>query len=206
MVLDAVPVKNTRIRLAALFHDVAKPQTREEKSDASITFYNHEIVGADICYKALKRLRFSKQECEGISLLVRHHMFRFDTDSKRKTVKKWMIKTTRSGVALYRDLLRLRVADRKGNRAKWGKPVFTRHFKDLLRIIREIEKYKEPLTTQHMALDGEDLKKLGFVPGPVFREILDYLLEKVQEDPKLNDKISLINLIHERFVAHKPNI
>lgn len=206
MVLDAVDSKHTRIRLGALFHDIAKPQTREERSDGIITFYNHEIVGADICYKAMKRLRFSKQECEEVSLLVRHHMFRFDMDCKRKTIKRWMNKTTRHGVALYRDLLRLRVADRRGNRAKWGKPVFTRHFKALLKAIREIERYQEPMTTTDLAINGEDLKKLGFKPGPVFREILTYLLDKVQDDASLNTKVQLLNLIHEKFIANRSNI
>ena len=206
MVVDAIHPKYTKIRLAALFHDIAKPQTKENKDGGIVSFYNHEIVGADICYKALRRLKFSKQECEEISLIVRHHMFRFAMNSKRKTIKKWMTKTTRNGVALYRDLLRLRVADRKGNRAKWGKPIFTRYFRSLLRSIREIEKYKEPLSAKDLAINGDDLKRLGFKPGPVFKEILGFALDKVLEDSSVNDKVTLITLIHEKYLANKPNI
>jgi len=206
MVVDASSPRHPRVRFGCLFHDIAKPQTREVKENGAVTFYNHEIVGADICYKALKRLRFSKHECEEISLLVRHHMFRFDINSKRKTIKRWMNKTTRNGVTLYRDLLRLRVADRKGNRAKWGKPLITRHFKNLVKAVREIEKFQEPMTLNDLAIDGDDLRRLGFKPGPVFKEILDYLLDKVQEDPKANNKVSLITFVHDKYIGKKPNI
>jgi poly(A) polymerase len=58
------------LRLAALFHDVGKPQTA--KGDG--TFVGHEEVGAEIARTALERLRFSQKEIEAITKLVRLHL------------------------------------------------------------------------------------------------------------------------------------
>lgn len=58
------------LRLAALFHDVGKPQTA--KGDG--TFVGHEEVGAEIARTALERLRFSQKEIEAITKLVLLHL------------------------------------------------------------------------------------------------------------------------------------
>jgi poly(A) polymerase len=58
------------LRLAALFHDVGKPQTA--KGDG--TFVGHEEVGAEIARTALERLRFSQKEIEAITELVLLHL------------------------------------------------------------------------------------------------------------------------------------
>jgi poly(A) polymerase len=58
------------VRVAALFHDVGKPQTA--KGDG--TFLGHEEVGAEIADAALERLRFSQKEIDAVILLVRLHL------------------------------------------------------------------------------------------------------------------------------------
>ena len=64
------------VRLAALLHDIAKPKTREwsdERTDWS--FHAHEVVGAHMVKKILKRLKFSKEVVDTVTLFVRWHMF-----------------------------------------------------------------------------------------------------------------------------------
>jgi poly(A) polymerase len=58
------------LRVAALFHDVGKPQTA--KGDG--TFLGHEEVGAEIAHAALERLRFSVKEIDVVTQLVRLHL------------------------------------------------------------------------------------------------------------------------------------
>ena len=60
---DAAPQDNYIIRFAALFHDIAKPQTKREKEEElnENSFYNHEILGSKIAYKILKRLKIQQQ-------------------------------------------------------------------------------------------------------------------------------------------------
>ena len=66
------------LRLAALLHDISKPETRlwsKEKGDW--TFYTHEVVGAHVARKILKRMKFSNDIVSMATLLVRWHMFLF---------------------------------------------------------------------------------------------------------------------------------
>ena len=56
---------NKYVRLAALFHDIAKPRVKEgEGPDA--TFYGHEILGAKMTIQILNRLKFPKKDIEKI--------------------------------------------------------------------------------------------------------------------------------------------
>ncbi len=69
------------VRLAALFHDVGKPQSRrrsEEKNDW--TFHGHEVVGARMTKKVLENLKFPGETIEKVTTLVRWHMFFSDPD------------------------------------------------------------------------------------------------------------------------------
>lgn len=62
------------IRLAALLHDIAKPVVKEGKGE-NATFYNHEIIGAQMTKKILNRLKFPKKDIDKIVNLVRYHLF-----------------------------------------------------------------------------------------------------------------------------------
>jgi poly(A) polymerase len=64
-------------RLAALFHDIAKPQTREITSDG-VTFHHHEVVGARMTEHRLKELRYPNAIVTDVSTLVALHL-RFHT-------------------------------------------------------------------------------------------------------------------------------
>ncbi|MES2623463.1 MAG: CCA tRNA nucleotidyltransferase, partial [Patescibacteria group bacterium] len=69
------------IRIAALFHDIGKPPTRQwstEKKD--YTFYGHDVVGAKITKGILQDLHFSRETIEKVLKLVRWHMFFSDTE------------------------------------------------------------------------------------------------------------------------------
>jgi tRNA nucleotidyltransferase/poly(A) polymerase len=64
--LDAAPPGDQTLRLAALFHDVAKPQTKDGPH-----FYRHEIVGEDVTRQILTRLRFPADQTATVAALVR---------------------------------------------------------------------------------------------------------------------------------------
>jgi poly(A) polymerase len=69
MTVEATP-PDILLRLAALFHDVGKPQTA--RGDG--TFVGHDEVGAEIARARLEGLRFSQREIETITTLVRLHL------------------------------------------------------------------------------------------------------------------------------------
>jgi len=61
------------LAFAGLLHDVGKPDTYVEATDR-IRFNCHEIVGAKIANKILKRLRFSNEDRKNIVLYIKEHM------------------------------------------------------------------------------------------------------------------------------------
>lgn len=184
---QAIPKEKVLLRLAALLHDVGKPSTWEEK-DGNISFLQHETVGAEIVENYLKEFKFSNEEIEYVTSMVRYHMFRFDLDTHKKTIKKWLNKIN----GRWEDLLLLRRADRLANKAKADRPLVTAFMEDLLDKIHEIENFKEPMKVTDLVVSGKDLIKLGLSPGPLFGKILNALLEKVLEDPELNKKEILL--------------
>jgi poly(A) polymerase len=64
-------------RLAALLHDIAKPQTRQITPEG-VSFHHHEVVGARMTEKRLKELRFPNAVVDDVSTLVALHL-RFHT-------------------------------------------------------------------------------------------------------------------------------
>lgn len=62
------------ILLAALYHDAAKPQTRQVDAQQRIHFYEHEEVGAQMVSRRAQQLRLSNPEIERLVTIVRHHM------------------------------------------------------------------------------------------------------------------------------------
>jgi len=180
-VVDAVSPKRTILRFAALFHDIGKPDTKRVVRGYA-SFHKHEVVGANKADAIMTRLKFPGDWTAQVVLLVRHHMWRFAEDTKDSTIKRWAVT-----VAPHtRDLLRLRMADRKGNRAKEGKPAITWPMKCLLRKLIQFEKTSVPMTVKDLAISGEDLVKMGFKPGPKFKKILSDCLGLALEDPKNN--------------------
>lgn len=62
------------LKWAALFHDVAKPSTRNVDAGGRIRFFGHEALGADVVAKRMRALRFSAAEIDRAQAIVRHHM------------------------------------------------------------------------------------------------------------------------------------
>ena len=63
--------------MAALLHDVGKPETKTLiKGD--FTFYNHEYVGERMTRKIMRRLKYSNEDVDRVTNLVRNHMFYYN--------------------------------------------------------------------------------------------------------------------------------
>jgi putative nucleotidyltransferase with HDIG domain len=169
------------IRLAALLHDIGKPMTRRSK-DGEYTFYAHDVVGARLTEKLLKRLKFSKELTTKVVHLVRHHMFYYDVGKVTETGARRLLR--RVGKEHFDDLIKVRIAERKGSGVPKAEPYRLRHLQFM------VEKAAlEPITTGQLVVGGNDLiKGLGMKPGPKIGGVLNALLAEVLEDPKKNKK------------------
>lgn len=169
------------IRLAAVFHDVSKPETRrwsDEKKDW--TFHGHEVVGARVTRKALEDLRFSRETIEKVTSLVRWHMFFSDPDQITLSAVRRMIRNV--GQENIWDLLDLRICDRIGTGRPKEQPFRFRRYKAMVE-----EALRDPISVGMLKTDGNRImEKFHVKAGPKIGYTLHALLEEVLEDPKRN--------------------
>lgn len=182
------------LRIAALLHDVGKPQSRAySDKTGEFTFYEHDRIGAEIADPICARLRFSNDERARITALVRHHLFHYTDEWTDATVRRWM---RRVGPGRVLDLYTLNEAD---VRAKGGDPSLD--LAALAALAGHVARVLEAgaaLTTKDLRIDGNDLmKELLLSPGPLLGRILQHLLDLVVGDPSLNEREKLLALAED---------
>jgi len=173
------------IRLAALLHDLGKPDTKRGEGPDS-TFYGHEIVGAEMAQRVLGKLKFPKEIVEKVTHLVRYHLFYYNVgDVTEAGVRRFL---RRVGPEYVDDLIKVREADRIGSGVPKAVPYKLRH---LLFMIDKVK--KDPISPKMLKINGDVLiSKLGLEPGPIIGAILDILLDDVLEDPAKNKEEILL--------------
>lgn len=179
LALKYCPSKKLEVRLAALFHDIAKPQTKRGEGTYA-TFYNHDHVGAKIVRKILTRLRFSNDVIEKVVMLVDNHMFYYNPEEVSEASVRRLIKKV--SLNNMQDLMDLRVADRLGSGTPKAKPYKLRH---LEYIIEKVS--KDAVSVKMLKINGNDLMTvLNITPGPKIGAILEVLLAEVIEKAEKN--------------------
>jgi poly(A) polymerase/tRNA nucleotidyltransferase (CCA-adding enzyme) len=169
------------VRIAALLHDIGKPEVKEGKGEEA-TFYNHEIVGANMTYKILKRLKFSKKDIKKITKLVRYHLFYYTPDEVGESSVRRLVRNV--GAENMDELIELRMADRIGSGVPKAEPYKLRHLRYVIEKVSQ-----DPLSTSMLKVSGNDIIKiLNIKPGPKIGFILNILLGYVLDDPQKNNK------------------
>ena len=171
------------IRLAGLFHDVSKPETRRWSDDKKDwTFHGHEVVGSRVTKKNLENLRFSKEIIEKVTKLVRWHMFFSDPDQITISAVRRVI--TNVGPENIWDLLNLRICDRIGTGRPKEQPFRFRKYKAMVE-----QALRDPISVAMLKTDGSHImEKFHVEPGPIIGWVLNALLEEVLEDPDQNER------------------
>ncbi len=176
---------------ATLIHDIGKPTTFKKLPTGTITFYNHEVVGAKIADRIADRLRFSKKEKDKLIKLVRWHQFtvnEFQTDS---ALRRFIKNIT---VEYLDDMIILRTADRLGSGSRetsWR----TEEFKKRL-----LEVQKQPFSIRDLKINGTDvMKELNLKSGPKVGEILEKLFKEVEEKKVENEREVLIKNLVQNY-------
>jgi poly(A) polymerase/tRNA nucleotidyltransferase (CCA-adding enzyme) len=169
------------VRIAALFHDVSKPETRrwsDEKKDW--TFHGHEVVGSRVTKKALEELKFPRETIEKVTKLVRWHMFFSDPDQITLSAVRRMIRNV--GEENIWDLLNLRICDRIGTGRPKEQPFRFRKYKAMVD-----QALRDPISVTMLKTDGNHIMQEFHVkPGPRLGWALNALLEEVLDNPKNN--------------------
>ncbi|MFN2628919.1 MAG: HD domain-containing protein [Gaiellaceae bacterium] len=180
------------VRLAGLFHDLGKPHVAWRGTDGRLHYYakggyaakGHEEVGGELAAAALRRLRYPTSLQARVRKIVRRHMLevgRADAVRARRLLAK-------HGAELAFDLIDHRLADVRGKRTPDREPA-TNEIERLEAFRRVLEEERSsPYRVADLAIDGNDLITLGFLPGPKLGRTLDELRWQVVGNPVLNSR------------------
>ena len=189
-----------RLRLAALFHDIGKPATREF-GEGGVTFHHHEVVGARMARKRMKKLRYPKDMTDDVSQLVflhmRPHTFKMGwTDS---AVRRYV----RDAGPLLDDLNNLVRSDVTTANRRRARTISNR-IDELEKRIAELREQEE-LDRLRAPIDGNDVMEyLGIEPGREVGTIMKMLLERRIEDGPYTPEAAY-RLLDEWRVSRQPS-
>ncbi len=169
-----------RLRMAALLHDIGKPDTRSFV-EGGVTFHHHEVVGARMARDRLRALRYPKEFVSDVRQLVflhlRPHTLKMGwTDS---AVRRYV----RDAGGLLEDLNELVRCDVTTGNARRATAIQSRIDELELRIAELRE--QEAIESLRAPIDGNDvISYLAINPGPMVGEVMDMLLERrIDEGP-----------------------
>ncbi len=185
--LEKCPSEKLEVRLAAFLHDIGKPKSKRGEGMYA-TFYGHEYIGARLTQKILERMKFPKQIVDRVVLLVKNHMFFYNVDEVGESGVRRVVQKV--GLENINELIDVRVSDRLGSGTVKAVPYKLRHFQFMVEKVS-----KDAISVKQLKIDGNNLiKELKIAPGPKIGAILEVLLAKVIEDPKLNSKEKLLEI------------
>ena len=186
------------VRLAALFHDIGKPDVRKlddsgGSGHAVWTFYRHEEVSANMCREILSRLRYPNALIDKTCHLIREHMFMYTEDWSKAAVRRFI---ARVGEENLEEIYCLRRADSYGQSGKEGSS------KSLILLADRVEKILcegRVFSVKDLAVNGNDLMAAGIPGGKMIGLILKELLETVLDDPVQNTKEKLLEIAEKIY-------
>ncbi|MBA0124016.1 CCA tRNA nucleotidyltransferase [Haloechinothrix sp. YIM 98757] len=153
------------LRLAALLHDIGKPATRKFEPGGGVSFHHHEVVGARMARKRLRKLRYSKEIISDVSQLVFLHL-RFHGYGKGEWTDSAVRRYVTDAGELLPRLHKLVRADCT-TRNKRKAAALQRSYDDLEERIARI-RAEEDLAKVRPDLDGNEIiELLGIEPGPM---------------------------------------
>ena len=195
--------RRSLLKLAALLHDICKPETKAVGEDGRTHFLEHAKLGAAAAVDILARLRFSGKEAKLVEIVINYHMRPGQMSQQglptQRAIYRYFRDTGEAGI----DILFLSLADHLATRgpnldiAGWTE--HTRMVEYVLEKHFEQQKLVEPVRL----VDGHDLINIfGLSPGPALGEILEAVRE-AQASGELSDRQEALDYIRQRLATEK---
>lgn len=195
LVLKNAGSEDLTLSLAALFHDIGKPETQMLDEKGSIRFFGHESVGASITRKVLRRLKFPEKDIESVAVLVKNHMRLGSAPDFTPAAARRLIRDLDGDLPRLLDLVE---ADANGLKRNVKKL-------DLAPIRERIAEVEQatPRTQLESPLTGEEIMSLAQLPpGPEIGRLKAILVEKVLEgDLAPGDKDAAAEIVRNALAS-----
>ncbi|SHI90723.1 tRNA nucleotidyltransferase (CCA-adding enzyme) [Clostridium cavendishii DSM 21758] len=177
---------NLDLRLTMLFHDIGKPRAKTTDEKGIDHFYKHQLISYDMANDILKRLKYDNKTIEKVGNLVKEHDNRV---KNKKSIRKLL---NRIGKENTLELLKVWKADMLSQNPEYLEEKLI-WLKDTEKKLNEILVSDECVNIKDLKISGNDILNLG-VKGKEVGIILNNLLDKVLEEPELNEPEKLLNL------------
>lgn len=166
------------LKLAALLHDIAKPQTRAFDADGRLRFLGHAKEGAVVAAGILERLRFSAKEIRLVEIMVEHHLRPAQLSQtglpSHRAIYRYFRDTGDAGIATLFLSLADHLATRgpRLNLAQWQEHT------QLIGYVLTQRFEQESLVVPPKLVNGHDLVDIfGMRPGPKVGKLLEAVRE-----------------------------
>ena len=190
------------LKLAALLHDICKPETKAVGEDGRTHFLGHAKLGAAAAADRLSRLRFSSKEAKLVEIVINYHMRPGQMSQQglptQRAIYRYFRDTGEAGI----DILFLSLADHLATRGPNLDMAGWREHAEMVEYV--LEKHLEQRVVEPVKLvDGNDLINIfGLSPGPALGEILEAVRE-AQASGELNDREEALDYIRQRLATEK---
>jgi len=170
--------RSTLLKLAALLHDIAKPQTKSIEPNGRARFLGHTKEGAIIAGNILQRLRFSTRETKMIQKMIESHLRLWQMGGEGKPTSRAIYRFFRDTGDASIDIIFLTLADFLATQGpNLDLTEWRQHCQLMDYILSQQEKEKEKVTPKKL-IDGHDLINIfGLKPSPKIGELLEAVRE-----------------------------
>lgn len=174
------------LRLAMLFHDIAKPETLTADENGVHHFFGHPETGAEMTRKILRRLKFDNDTLYKVTKLVRFHDY--DIAPTNRGMRRAVYKI---GEDIMPALLFVKEADMLAQ-SSYQREEKQERLNVLKSLYETVLEEKNCVSLKTLAVTGSDLIAAGMKPGKEIGEILNSLLQLVIDEPEKNTKEYLL--------------
>lgn len=181
--LDQLSFAPIELALGALLHDVAKPATFERAKDR-IRFHGHDKLGAEMGRDICRRLALPNDTLDLVCALIAEHLRFKDVFNMRLSTLKRFLSMPRFD--LHLELHRL---DCNASHGKMDAYQFCQ---------KKLDEFSKLPPPPLRLITGEDLKKLGYVPGPLFSKIIR-ACEDATLEGEITDKEHALKWVTEHY-------
>lgn len=186
-VVDNCKTDKFEVKLAALLHDIGKPQTYVTDAEGWGHFYGHAKVSRDIAETVIdERLSLTAREKDLVLALVEHHDM--EVHVTEKCARRMLNKFDRDFLS---DFCILRQADRDDHvNLDPNRPLL--NLNDFMATVDEEIKKNAAVKVSDLAVRGNDLMDTFHISGPTVGQTLKALLDAVMDEKVTNDKDMLL--------------
>jgi len=171
--VDGVMPRPVALRLGALLHDVAKPQTRAVDEQGRVMFWGHTELGGPVAEGICARLRTSASAASLVRRVVERHLDIGFLQHEDPLTPRSAVRYLWDAAPWEPEVIMVSVADRLATQGRSTEP---RHVARHLSVAGELmERWRERTDAgvPRPPLTGRDLMaELGLAPGPLLGQVV----------------------------------